>query len=113
GREFEIRAVQDLLRKPDSRLVTLTGSGGTGKTRLAIRVAEDLLDDFPDGIFFVGLGTVAGVGAVARAVAQALGVLDLTDHSPEDGITEYLRRQRVVLIIDNFEHLLPEAPTVI
>jgi predicted ATPase len=113
GREFEIRAVQDLLRKPDSRLVTLTGSGGTGKTRLAIRVAEDLLDEFPDGIFFVGLGTVAGVGAVARAVAQALGVLDLTDHSPEDGISEYLRPQRVVLIIDNFEHLLPEAPTVI
>ena len=76
GRECEIREVAELLRRPDARIVTLTGTGGTGKTRLAAQVAAELLDDFPDGVFFVNLAPLANPGLVLPTVARALGIPD-------------------------------------
>jgi predicted ATPase/DNA-binding XRE family transcriptional regulator len=112
GREREIGLVLDLLRRPDTRLVTLTGPGGTGKTRLAIRVAEELLDDVPDGIFFVALAPVADAPTIIQALAQALGVGGGPGHALEAGVADYLRDRRSLLLLDNFEHLLSGAPLV-
>jgi predicted ATPase/DNA-binding SARP family transcriptional activator len=112
GREREIREVVELLRRRESRVVTLTGTGGTGKTRLAAQVGAELLDDFPDGVFFVGLASLANPGLVLPTVARTLGV-------PESGadvgeaLARHLRDRQLLLVLDNFEHVLESAPEVI
>ena len=112
GREREIREVAELLRRRDARVVTLTGTGGTGKTRLAAQVAAELLDDFPDGVFFVNLATLANPGLVLPTVTRTLGV-------PESGadvgeaLARHLRDRRLLLLLDNFEHVLEVAPAMI
>ena len=112
GREREIREVAELLRRRESRVVTLTGTGGTGKTRLAAQVAAELLDDFPDGVFFVSLAPLANPGLVLPTVARTLGV-------PESGadvgeaLARHLRDRQLLLVLDNFEHVLESAPDVI
>jgi predicted ATPase len=78
GREQEIRAVCSLLRQPEVRLVTLTGPGGVGKTRLALQVAADLLDEFADGICFVPLAPISDPDLVPPTVAQMLGLKEPT-----------------------------------
>ena len=74
GREVDVVAVIALLRREGVRLVTLTGPGGTGKTRLALQAAAELLDDFPDGVFFVDLAPLTNPDFVASAIASALGI---------------------------------------
>lgn len=112
GREREIREVMELLRRREARVVTLTGTGGTGKTRLAAQVAAELLDDFPDGVFFVSLAQLANPGLVLPTVARTLGV-------PESGadvgeaLARHMRERRLLLLLDNFEHLLEVAPATI
>jgi predicted ATPase/DNA-binding SARP family transcriptional activator len=112
GREREIREVTDLLRRPDVGLVTLSGTGGTGKTRLALHVAAELLDDFADGVFFVDLAPLADPELVLSTAARTLGVLTRGGGTLVDAVGRYLRDRRLLLVLDNFEHVLEAGPAV-
>ena len=104
GREQEIIEVCQRVR--NSRLVTLTGAGGTGKTRLALRVAEEMLEGFPDGIWFVELAPVTDPELIGQTVAYTLGLQNTTESSYQALLDSYLRSRRLLLILDNCEHLL-------
>ena len=112
GREREVADVVDLLRQNGVRLVTLTGPGGVGKTRLAVRVAEELGPFFADGVAFVPLAAVREPAVVGAALAQALGVREAGDRPLADALTAFLRDRRLLLVLDNFEHILDAAPLV-
>jgi class 3 adenylate cyclase len=103
GREPDVMAACERLLSPDVRLLTMTGPGGTGKTRLALQVAADLLDDFADGISFVALSPVGDVAMVAPTVAQALGVRDEGGSPLIETLKNHLRDKRMLLVLDNFE----------
>lgn len=112
GREREMREVAGILNQPDVRVVTLTGTGGTGKTRLALQVAADLLDDFADGVFFVGLASLADPELVLATVARTLDVLGASGEELGENLGRHLRDRQLLLVLDNFEHLLEAAPLV-
>jgi predicted ATPase len=112
GREREIREVADMLTRPDSRVVTLTGTGGTGKTRLGLQVAAELLDDFPDGVFFVALAPLADPELVLATVAQTLAVPSTSGETLAAALGHHLRERRILLVLDNFEHVIEAAPLV-
>src|SRR3954452_24015381 len=112
GREREIQAVSTLLLRDDVRLVTLTGPGGTGKTRVGLEVAEELQDNFSDGAIFVGLASISDPALVIPTVAQAVGVRDAGSRPVLEMLTEYLRKRRLPLLLDNFEQLGAPAPAV-
>ena len=110
GREEEIEQVSALL--DDARMVTLTGPGGTGKSRLAIAVAHQMAATFPDGVFFVPLDSVTDSELVADAILAPLGVASRGATDPLQQLEEYLEGRRVLLVLDNFEHLLGAAEKV-
>jgi predicted ATPase/class 3 adenylate cyclase len=110
GRRQEIRTTAQLLS--DHRLVTLTGAGGTGKTRLALEVSEELLPSFADGAFFVDLTPLSDPGQVCPAICEAVGIKEEPGSDLVDTLVERLSRRQLLLILDNFEHLLEEAPLV-
>jgi predicted ATPase/class 3 adenylate cyclase len=110
GRDHEVEAVTALVH--DHRLVTLTGPGGTGKTRLGLEVARRMLPEFPDGAVFVDLSPIADPTLVPSAVAQALGLQEQAEKSPVESARAYLRELRILLVIDNFEHVLESTPVV-
>ena len=112
GREREVAAVAALLRRDGVRLVTLTGPGGVGKTRLAVRVAEELAGAFPDGAAFVALAPVADPDLVAPTLAQALGVRDAGDRPLVERLGDALRDRALLLLLDNFEQVVEAAPLV-
>jgi predicted ATPase/DNA-binding CsgD family transcriptional regulator len=111
GREEELAEVRALLQK--ARLVTLTGTGGTGKTRLAIQVARAEVEGYPDGIAYVPLADVTDGRQVADKIAQELEVSGRADRSTLDSLKGYFRNKQLLLLLDNFEHVLSAAPMVI
>lgn len=103
GREREVQTVREMLERPEVRLLTLTGSGGSGKTRLALAAVEGMIENFPDGIAFVDLGVIIRPELVDLGIARALGINEVADGSLLDGLREYLREKQLLIVMDNFE----------
>jgi predicted ATPase/serine/threonine protein kinase len=115
GREKEVAAAKELLLRQDVRLVTVTGPGGIGKTRLAVQVARGLVEHFPGGTHFVSLSSISDPGLIASVIVQTLGIREAGGQSPLEILKENLqdsRRAPMLLLLDNFEHLIQAAPTM-
>jgi predicted ATPase len=110
GREPEIHRIADLLGRPSTRHLTLTGPGGIGKTRLALRIAQSAGDDFPDGVSFIDLSSLSDPSLVPLAVASGVGLTP--GDSVEAALIAHFADLSALLILDNFEHLLPAAALV-
>lgn len=110
GREEEVEEVARLLGR--HRLVTLLGVGGSGKTRLALRVAGDALARFRDGVFFVPLEAITDPSLVASAIVQAVGISNPTNRPVEELLDDELAEKHLLLVLDNFEQILPAAPLI-
>lgn len=112
GRDEAVRAFVAFVRRADVRLVTLTGPGGIGKTRLAIQVAADLLHDFADGVWFVRLSRLTDPSLVIPKIAETLGLKEAGDQSIADLLRIHLRERCVMLVLDNCEHVAAAAPDI-
>jgi predicted ATPase len=114
GRERELAAMKVMLARSDVGLLTLSGPGGTGKTRLALQVALDLVDDFEHGVYFVALASIADPHLVPTAIAQALDIHEARDGRPIlESLKDYLRDKYVLLVLDNFEQVVLAGPIVV
>ncbi len=113
GREQEVQALSLLLQRPEVRLVTLTGPGGIGKTRLGVQVATYLSAHFPDGAFFVPLAPLSDPDLVVPTIAHVLGLRDTGDWSLWERLKAYLRTRQLLVLLDNFEHLLQATPQLV
>ena len=107
GREREMLEIQRELAM--TRLLTLTGPGGTGKTRLALEVAKELVGAYPDGVWLVELARLSEAGLVTQTVADVLGVEEQPDRPLIDTLADSLREKKVLLVLDNCEHLVGAA----
>src|SRR5829696_8319575 len=112
GRGRELGEVCDLLRAEGLRVLTLTGPGGIGKTRLGLQVGAELLDEFEEGVFFVALAPITDPALVPSAIAEALGVVEAADQPLEEALKDYLRSKELLVLLDNFEQVLGGAPLV-
>src|SRR5947209_4015778 len=113
GREQEVMAVSALLRRSEVRLLTLTGTGGVGKTRLAVEVAINLLEDFAQGVCFVSLAPLSDPELVIPTIAQTLGLWEAGDRPLMEQVQAYLREQHLLLLLDNFEQVVAAAPRLV
>ncbi len=115
GREKEIAAAKELLLSKDARLVTVTGPGGIGKTRLGVEIASSVLENFPGGVHFVPLSPLRDSALVASVIVQTLGIREAGGQSPLELLKKYFQDSSsapVLFLLDNFEHLMPAAPVV-
>jgi predicted ATPase/TolB-like protein len=112
GRHKEIANVHDLLVDPEVRLLTLTGPGGTGKTRLGLGIAPQMLEEFPDGIFFVPLSSIRDPRLVITRTTRCLNLQVSGGRKPLDVLAEHLSGKRLLLVLDGFEHVLDAAREV-
>ena len=110
GRSREVAEVKQLLSS--SRLLTLTGVGGTGKTRLALQVAAEVGEEFADGVCFVDLAPLSDAALVINAITRSLGVIEYSAVSPLNTLKRVLTSQKLLLLMDNFEHVIGAAPLV-
>ena len=112
GRDGETKSIQNILVQDAVRLVTLVGPPGIGKSRLALRVAGSVLTHFPDGVFFVPLAPIGDPLLVAPTIAKALDLKEFAGRSLMDRLLDYLRDRHVLLLLDDFDHMLGAAPFV-
>ena len=112
GREREVAEIVDLLRHANVRSLTLTGTGGTGKTRLALQSAAELIDDFEDGVFLVALAPISDSELVASTVAGALSVSESAGRALKEDLRDFLSTMELLLVLDNFEQVVDAAPLV-
>jgi predicted ATPase/DNA-binding SARP family transcriptional activator len=112
GREQELARARELAGRDAVRLITFTGPGGMGKTRLALQLAAELLEEYPDGAFFVDLASITDPQRVIAAIAQVFSLRETADQPLADQVKAYLRRRHLVMLLDNFEQVLPAAPAV-
>jgi predicted ATPase/class 3 adenylate cyclase len=112
GREKEVDAIGQLLLRDSSRLVTLTGPGGIGKTRLGLQVAAELSEHFPDGTWFVSLAPLSDPDLVIPTISQVLGLQETRDQTPLEQVKRSLQRKQTLLLLDNFEQVGAAATSV-
>ena len=113
GRDAEVQEIRDRIERESVRLLTLTGPGGTGKTRLALRVAADAIDRFDHGVFFIDLSAVRDTQAVLASIARTIGVTEIPDQPLLPELERQLEHERVLLVLDNFEQVMAAAPTAV
>jgi len=112
GRAADLAAIGAQLQTPACRLLTLVGSGGTGKTRMALQVAADAIEQFAHGVYFIPLAPLAAVDLIAPAIGQALNIPFHNRASLDEQVIQYLSQKHLLLVLDNFEHLLDGAVLV-
>lgn len=112
GRRAELEEIATLLRQSDVRLLTITGVGGTGKTRIAQAIAKKLLAEFSDGVYFIGLSAIENPELVVPIIAQTLGIREESGKSLKESLREYLRERRILIALDNFEQITEAVPQI-
>src|SRR5438034_6668813 len=112
GRENELGEILQILRSDDVRLLTLIGPGGAGKTRLALQLGAELLDEFRSGVFFVSLAPIADEDLLVPTIAQALAIREISGEDLAATLRAYLSVKQMLLVLDNFEHIVGAAPAI-
>lgn len=110
GRERDVQAVCSLLQRPEVRLVTLTGTGGVGKTRVALQVAEEMLNIFADGVCFISLAPVRDLNLVLPTIVQMLSLREMPNQTQIELLKAFLHQKSFLLLLDNFEQIIEAAP---
>src|SRR5205809_3379117 len=109
GREHEVQSIHALLLRPDVRLLTLTGTAGVGKTRLALEVARELVHDFADGVYFVSLAPISDPAFVIPTIAHSMGLTESGSQPLLEQLKTSQRDKHRLLLLDNFAQVIPAA----